>query len=78
LGYIFAVNIIDIFRLAGQNPSKATEDKLLQRALQSGTGVIFFPEMLDIFEKHWHSNQFYVDELKDSIKTFSKGSTSLF
>lgn len=69
-GFVAIDHVGDIFRLAGQNPSINLEVILRGEANGKGYGVVFYGDLLLLFQKYWKSQRRSIAELKTSVKQF--------
>ncbi len=70
-GFVQIDFVPDIFRYAGQNPSKQLSSTLILESNKKGYGVVFLSELMPIFQRHWKSQKYGTSELKSAIKTLS-------
>ena len=69
-GYIEASHVTNIFRLIGQNPSLAVEEKLFTKALNIRNGNVLFIDLLNLFERYWKTADQMKDELREALLIF--------
>lgn len=72
MGNIKPIEIADVFRMAGQNPTVEECNLMINEAEEPGTGMLMFEDLIKICEKYWKNYQNYGQELKEACLAFGK------
>ena len=65
-GTIKPAEVVDVFRMCGQNPTNHEASRMTEESDEAGTGMIMFADILPIIEKYWRSYENYAEELKEA------------
>lgn len=71
-GSIKPVEIADVFRMAGQNPTVEECNLMIEEAEEPGTGMLMLEDLIKICEKYWKNYENYTLELKEACLAFGK------
>lgn len=72
IGSIKPIEIVDVFRMAGQNPTVEECNLMIEEAEEPGTGMLMFEDLINICQKYWRNYENYTQELKEACLAFGK------
>lgn len=74
-GCIKPEDLGNVIRMAGQNPTLAEEQQLIEDGrvfISEGSGMLMFNDIIPIVDKYWKNYENYIEELKGACLAFDK------